>query len=78
MTPENKFVELRNDRGITEVSKTTFNDSLYEGCISSCDLIIKTGPELFQSYCHKIILASSSKFIWDLLETTQAGTTPVS
>lgn len=43
----------------------------------SYDLILKTGPEKFETSCHRIILALSSDFLRKIIATATAGTTPV-
>lgn len=44
---------------------------------NSCDLVIKTGPEKHESFCHKIVLAFSSDFLQQVLSTVSPGTSPV-
>lgn len=44
---------------------------------NSCDLVIKTGEEKHESFCHKMVLAFSSDFLRQVLSTITPGTTPV-
>lgn len=44
---------------------------------NSCDLVIKTGLEKHESFCHKIVLAFSSDFLRQLLSSITPGMAPV-
>lgn len=66
------ILEMENYRA--EMGKALFHE--YDGG-RSYDLILKTGPEKSQWYCHRLILALSSDFLRKIIETAVPGTTPV-
>lgn len=70
-----KRIKIRNDEAVSLFS-TMFDDTYDENSFSP-DAIIKTGPEKYEFYCHRLVFAAASDFLETLLGTATPGTIPV-
>lgn len=67
---------LQNPLGMRDRFSKMFEETLDQNNFTS-DVIVKVGPEKYEYYCHRLILAASSDFLLSLLSSAESGTIPV-
>lgn len=71
-----KRIKIQNDDLMSKLTKSLYEDTFDENCFTP-DLILKTGPEKCEFYCHRLIFAASSDFVRTIIATATIGTIPV-
>lgn len=73
--PAPSLIKVRNEEAVSQFSKM-YEDTLDQ---SSCapDLILKIGPEKYEYFCHRLMLAAASNFLKTVIDTATPGTIPV-